>query len=109
MKKYKIPFLIWANYDIPEQTIDMISLNYLSKRMLKTAGLAMSDFDRFVMHVEEQIPSLSATGYYDNEGVLHNFSEEEEENNALLEEYEIVQYHYLFDEKNRLKGHFQVP
>lgn len=109
MEKHKIPFLIWANYDIPEQTADSISLNYLSKLMLETAGLEMSDFDRFVMHIEEQIPSLSATGYYDNEGELHDFSEEDEENDPLLAEYEMVQYHYLFDKKNRLEEHFQVP
>lgn len=28
--RYETPFIIWANYDIPEATVDKMSANYLS-------------------------------------------------------------------------------
>ena len=36
---YKVPFLIWANYDIEEQTIERTSNNYLGTYLAEVAGL----------------------------------------------------------------------
>lgn len=108
MKKHLVPFLIWANYDIEEREIERISLNYLSALVLKTAGLKMSSFERYLLDLQKKLPSISASGYYDEKGVLHEYSEEDSEYQELLKEYKIVQYHYLFDEKNRLQYHFSV-
>ena len=108
MKKHRVPFLIWANYDIEEQEIERISLNYLPAFVLKTAGLKMSNFNRYLLDLHEKLPSISASGYYDEKGVLHEYSEEDSEYQELLEEYKVVQYHYLFDGKNHLKHHFSV-
>lgn len=108
MKKHLVPFMIWANYDIKEQEIERISLNYLSALVLKTAGLKMSSFMQYLLELHEKLPSISASGYYDNKGVLHEYSEDDAEYQELLEEYKIVQYHYLFDSENRLKRHFSV-
>ena len=108
LKKHLVPFMIWANYDIKEQEIERISLNYLSALVLKTAGLKMSSFMQYLLELHEKLPSISASGYYDNKGVLHEYSEEDTEYQELLEEYKIVQYHYLFDGENRLKRHFSV-
>ena len=108
MKKHLVPFLIWANYDIEEQEIERISLNYLPALVLKTAGLKMSSFERYLLDLQKKLPSISASGYYDEKGVLHEYSEEDSEYQELLKEYKIIQYHYLFDEKNRLQYHFSV-
>lgn len=108
MKEHLVPFMIWANYDIEEQEVEKISLNYLSGLMLKTAGLSMSNYDRYLLDLHKKLPSISASGYYDGEGVLHDYSDSDTEYQELLDEYEMVQYHYLFDEKNRLTHHFVV-
>lgn len=108
MKKHLVPFMIWANYDIKEQKIERISLNYLSALVLETAGLKMNSFERYLSDLHEKLPSISASGYYDKKGVLHDYSEEDTTYQELLEEYKIVQYHYLFDNENRLKRHFSV-
>jgi len=110
MQKYLVPFLIWASYDIPEQEIGKISLNYLSSLVLQTAGLEMSNYNRYLLDLHQKLPSISANGYYDAEGKLHDYKEKNEnpEYRRLLKEYEFVQYHYLFDEKNRLEKHFVV-
>lgn len=108
MQKYVVPFFIWANYDIPEQEVERVSLNYLSSLMLQTAGLKLSNFNRYLLDLHKKLPSVSANGYYDSEGKLHDYSEEDAENQRLLEEYEMVQYHYLFDRENRLEKHFTI-
>lgn len=38
-KMYVTPFMIWANYDIEEKTVEDISLNYLATLLLETAEL----------------------------------------------------------------------
>ncbi len=37
--QYTVPFVIWANYDIPEQTVEKTSLNYLGRYLLEAAGI----------------------------------------------------------------------
>ena len=100
--------MIWANYDIPEQNVEKISLNYLSSLVLKTAGLKMSNYNRYLLHLQETLPSISATGYYDKEGKLHTFDEENGKYEKELLEYEMIQYNYLFDKKNRLTRYFDI-
>ncbi len=106
MKEHMVPFMIWTNYDIEEKEIDHISLNYLSSLVLQTANIPMSDYNRYLLALSKKLPSISASGYYDAKGALHEYSDSDTTYKKLLDEYEMVQYHYLFDEKNRLKKHF---
>lgn len=108
MKEHMVPFMIWANYDIPEQKVEMTSLNYLSKLMLETAGLKTSAFDRYLSDLQKKLPSISASGYYDEKGVLYDFSQENDTCRNLLHTYEMIQYHYLFSGRERLDDYFEV-
>lgn len=47
--KYVVPFVIWANYDIPEEEMNNISANYLSSYLLKTAELDMTPYQKFLL------------------------------------------------------------
>lgn len=107
MKRYLVPYLIWANYDIREARPEYLSLNYLSTWMMETAGLELTDYQRFLLDMYQHIPSISANGYYDSSGELHDWEEENPECDKWLEEYEILQYHYLFDKENRLEEYFE--
>lgn len=110
MDKHLVPYMLWANYDISSvETEEKMSLNYLSKMMLEAAGLRTTAYDRFLMDVQSKLPSVSASGYYDKKGELHQYEEEQEESSGkTLEEYEIVQYHYLFSGKDRLDKYFTL-
>lgn len=119
MKKHLVPYMIWANYQIPQQQVEKISLNFLSKLLLETAGLEMTAYDRFLEDVRKKLPSVSASGYYDQEGRLCQFedgvagekgaSEKQERTvQELLREYEIVQYHYLFGGEERMEEYFRI-
>jgi len=108
MKKYKVPFLIWANYDIPEMFIEQASINYLSSIFLSAAGLKMSNFNRYLLDLYKKFPAVSAAGSYDSNKELHETSERNTGYAKLMKEYEMIQYNYLFDNKNRLDKHFTI-
>ncbi len=72
--RYKVPFFIWANYDIPEETSVESTPYYLSVRLLELAGRPLSDYELFVNGVQNE-------KYNDTER-------------------RIVQYYKMFDEKN---------
>ena len=108
MKEHLIPFMIWANYDIGEENIERTSINYLSSLLLEKAGLKMSDYNRYLLELYKEIPSLSATGFYDKNGVLHDNKESTGKYAEMLKEYEMIQYNYLFDKDNRLDKHYNV-
>lgn len=109
MKQYRVPYLLWANYDIPEQNGKMVrSLNYLSLDVLQAAGLQMTDFHRFLQDLEKHIPSVSVNGYYDAQGKLGQVDYADPETAQWLKEYEIVQYYYLFDKRHRQDKYFTI-
>lgn len=108
MKKYQVPFLIWANYDIPEMVIERASINYLSSIFLSVANLKMSNFNRYLLDLHKKLPAISAVGCYDSSGTLHETTEKNNEYAKLMKEYEMIQYNYLFDEENRLDKHYNI-
>ena len=93
---YKTPFVIWANYDIPEKTDVNISVNYLGALLAKTAGIRLSPFFSFVSEQEKESPVMTVNGYRDTEGLLHNWNNEADE----FWEYRCLQYYFLFDKKH---------
>lgn len=109
LKKHRVPYLLWANYDIPEQGREQVSsLNYLSPLVLQTAGLPMTDYHRFLLDVEKSVPSISASGYYDAQGQPGEIGQADILMEKWLKEYEIVQYYYLFDRKHRSDQYFTI-
>lgn len=108
MKEHLVPFVIWANYDIGEKYIERTSINYLSSILLEKAGLKMSNYNRYLLDLYNDIPSISATGFYDKNGDLHKISEATGEYAEKIKEYEMIQYNYLFDKKNRLDKYYNA-
>lgn len=106
---YKVPFFIWANYDIDEKYIDCTSLNYLSTYVYDVAGIALPPYNKFLRDMEKTIPSINANGYYSlTEGNYLPFDEASGEEQKWLELYDILQYNSIFDKKNRNEKLFPV-
>lgn len=110
-KKYTVPFIIWANYDIPEKNIECTSLNYLSNYLLDCTSLKKSAYFNFLSNLEKEVPAINAFGYKSNTNnsytpITNSFNNES--NIDLLEKYKILEYNMLFDKKNKLKGIFNV-
>lgn len=111
MKRYQVPFMIWANYDIQETKIPQISINYLSTLMTETAGLELTDYQKFLLDMYQYIPSITANGFYDRQGNLYSWDDLDEADDEIqkwIREYRILQYNYLFDGKHRKDAHYQL-
>ena len=102
---YKVPFFIWTNYDIPEQTVECTSLNYLSNYLLTAAGIEYPLWNKFLANVMEQYPAINAAGFYSaEEQSFLPVSEMEAE--PLLMQYDMLAYNSLFDKANRNQDFF---
>lgn len=101
-KRYKIPFFIWANYDIEEKSVDCTSLNYLSSYVYDVAGIPLPPYNQFLQEMEKTIPSINANGFYSSSAERYlPFDKANEDELAWLESYEILQYNSIFDNRHR--------
>lgn len=97
---YKTPFLIWANYDIPEQEIDKISANYMSTLLLQTANIDLPDYNSYLSSLYQYFPVISGRAVIDAEGNTYQ-SYKSVPNNEMIKQYAILAYNNLFDKNNR--------
>ncbi len=108
MQQYKVPFLIWANYNIPEKTVECTGMNYLAGLLLKTARLPLSPLHQFLSDMEEIVPAMNALGYYSlTRETFLPYSEATGEEETWLNQYEALMHNYLFDAENRNPVFFQ--
>ena len=108
MERYTVPFFIWANFDIPEQTMECISLNYLAPHLLKAAGLDLPPYYQFLLEMENAVPAVNALGYYSaSRQTFLPLEEAQGEEAEWLNRYAMAQYNNLFDDKNRNPDFFQ--
>lgn len=99
---YTVPFFIWANYDIPEETIPYTSFNYLSIPLLENAGVPLSPYLRFLKDTQEIIPALNYRGFYSKEkDALITYSEASPTEQEALNQYRTLVYNHLFDSKHK--------
>ena len=99
-KRFVTPFVLWANYDIPEGYIDMISSNYLSTLLLQTAGLETTQYNKFLSALYKQLPVIDTTGYITADGKYYTYDDKTKYTD-LLKAYEKIQYNDLFDAAGR--------
>ncbi len=106
-KRHVTPFYIWANYDIEEQEIERMSVNYLSSLVLKTANVELTEYNRYLLKLYETLPVINTVGYIDNEGNHYKWSDSSPYTD-LISEYEKIQYNCIFDSKNLKKDTFYL-
>ncbi|MBR0085595.1 MAG: LTA synthase family protein [Lachnospiraceae bacterium] len=106
--RYKVPFVIWANYDIEEADYSSgISLNYLSNLLCSTAGLKITPYQAFLKDLYKEVPIVTANVVIDNKGDYYPVADNPY--NDVLNDYACIQYNYLFDTKNRIDEFFLIP
>lgn len=107
-RMYTTPYFIWANYDIPEaEGVDM-SANYLSSYMLKTLGLPMTGYQKYLMDLYETLPVISQICHKDTKGNYYAADDEASPYRELLNEYHTVQYNNVIDYDNRIEEFFML-
>lgn len=97
MAKYKVPYMIWTNYDSPEEEGDVISLNFLSTLMMKKAGIGLTPYFSYLDSLSEKMSAVSFFAYFSEEkGGLKRPSEATGKELELINEYKTVQYKNIF-------------
>lgn len=99
-KRYVTPFMIWANYDIPEAYIDRISSNYLYPLLLQTAELPLTDYGKFLCSLYKNIPVVDTSGYIDSYGKYYSY-DKPSKYDTMLSDYRCVAYNSLFGKNER--------
>lgn len=100
---YVTPFVLWANYDIPEGYIDRISANYLSTLLLQTADLPLPAYNQFLAQLYRAYPVITAQGCRDAHGTF--FLADAPPNEAAKESlagYAKIAYNNLIDVGHRV-------
>ncbi len=105
--RYKVPFIVWANYDITEDDVDNISANYLSSYLLKTAGLSGTAYNEYLLRLQKELPVINAHFYITKEGDCYPLSEATAYS-ELLRQYQYVGYNNALDSKNKLWEYYRV-
>lgn len=109
MQKYQVPFVIWANYDIAEETIERISPNYMSSLLLSAAKLPMSGYEKYLTSLREDIPVITSTGYWGSDSVFYELKDTSSPYYEKIQDYSYLQYNGMYDYENRDKEFFSVP
>ncbi|MCD8077271.1 MAG: sulfatase-like hydrolase/transferase, partial [Lachnospiraceae bacterium] len=94
-KRYLVPYVIWANYDIGESSGEDTSINFLATKVLEAAGLPLSSYQQYLSGLSEEISIISTQRLADSEG--NDLSEDDETVSTLLEEYNRLQYYQMYD------------
>ena len=108
MGKYKTPFLIWANYDLPDDEIPTTSLNFLGQYLLSYAGIENSLYENYLQNFQEVLPAMTFVGYIDQNGKAYSHLEQNEYT-TLIEDYRTLAYDNLFGGYSRHAQYYQAP
>lgn len=72
--RYLVPYVIWANYDIEEETEADTDISFLMTKVLERADMPTTAYQNFLLELEKNPKSTE-----------------------LLRQYEILQYYFMFD------------
>ena len=97
-KRYLVPYVIWANYDIGEQSGADTSANYLAAETLDILGVPCTDYESFLLWERIHFPVLSDRQMTTSDGEVTRAQEHKDE----TLDYRTVQYYELFDSAKSL-------
>ena len=107
-EKYNTPFLIWANYDIEEQTDVKISANYMGTMVDELAGNSMSGYQQMVNEIRKDIPIITAGGYIGADGKYYHTFDKSSPYYDKIMDYCYSEYNNVFDKKHLVDEFFKI-
>lgn len=91
--RYQVPYVVWANYNIGEETGADTSVNYLAAEVLERAGVPLDEYRSYLLHLKTEYPVISAVRTVKADGSEVRASDEKDE----MDIYRKLQYYELFD------------
>ena len=104
-RKYLIPYVIWANFELPGvEDVEYTSLNFLAEEMKEAAGLPLTGYDKYLNLLRMEYPVISSNVILDAFG---------NEVNSLslpdgLLDYKKIMYNHMSDLENCREEFFSL-
>ena len=105
--RYQVPFMIWANYDIKEESDINISANYLGAFLMEKLELPMTGYEKYLMDLYKKVPVITSVCNIDKDG---NISKNDDVKNYSkeLKQYQCLEYNNVVDFENREESFFRL-
>ncbi|MFC3927545.1 LTA synthase family protein [Streptococcus caprae] len=96
--RYQTPFVIWANFELPQLDETTLSPNFLMPYTLEVLSqtdhaLSVSSYYQFLAQVQKEIPVMTTWGYYDSSYTYSDTAPTSE----LYKQYQLVEYNNVID------------
>ena len=108
-QQYEVPFFIWTNYDQPEREGVVLSSNLLGTLTAQLAGFPQTGYQQLHSRLLDALPVNTTVGFRRPDGTLLGEGEESgltETEEQLYNDYRLMAYNHLFDEKAHPEGYF---
>lgn len=93
--RYQVPYVIWANYEMAEETGADTSANYLAAEVLQRVGVPLNAYQNYLLEVKQQYPVISAVRTVRADGSETSAAEE----HGTMDSYRRLQYYEVFDKE----------
>ncbi len=106
--RFSTPYLIWANFDLEAVTEltgadadtgtqnGLMSTGYLMAETVYAAGLPLTDYQKALLQLREELLAANLNGYCDADGTWY-WNGQESDALAVWNEYALLQYANIFD------------
>lgn len=98
--KYKVPYVIWSNFDRETSEGAETSANYLAIDVLEACGLPLPSYQSYLKEIREEYPIVTGMQVQNQNGLAEDYKKD-------LNQYQSLQYYLLFDygQNNRKNLH----
>ncbi|MBE6707933.1 MAG: LTA synthase family protein [Ruminococcaceae bacterium] len=101
LRRYTVPFVMWANYDIEEETGVESSINYMSSILCEKAGIPRSSTQMYLTSLYEKYPVVCEGHYGTADGKFHDATTLTDI--PELMDYRMLSYNMIADRDNTLE------
>jgi glucan phosphoethanolaminetransferase (alkaline phosphatase superfamily) len=107
-KMYKVPFFLWANYDIEEKEVGDMSINYLSTFLCEELDLPMTGFQKYLSTMYKELPVINSVGIIDKDNSYMLKGDLDGVQKDIFDIYSSLIYNYMFDKEGRMTEFFAL-
>ncbi len=110
-KQYLVPYMIWNNFDMEMEEVELTSPNFLAADILEAAGIPLTTYQNFLLQLQQILPVVSGKAYVDADGNYYAYDDADASSDAyeeLLNRYNILTYNHLTDTGGRVSELFTL-
>ena len=112
-KKYQVPIILWANYDINpggihDEEFAMLSTNYLAPTLMNMLGYPMTGYQKYLLDLSKELPIISLHGHLAADGTYINLDDKDTPYSDRINEYNALVYNLQMDSRHWLKDFFEL-